>query len=215
MTTTYASIIVGLSNGVTTDTHSNGSWAPKTTGASPLNLVAVGDGAGGLPGATAVGNLVTGMNPNMLLYLGDVYNSGTYGEFFNYYGPTLGSLYDKTNPVPGNHESAGGFQGYLDYWNTNKHYYSFDSGGWHFIALDSTSQFDQTAPAPLNTIGSFRICRPTRTIPAPSPFFTIPGLDWIPPLAIRTCRICGRCLPLTAWTWCLMATNTITSAGNQ
>jgi hypothetical protein len=143
---TYARLNVTLSNGVIADQHTNGSWAPKTSGASPLNLVAVGDGAGGMAGADAVGDLVAGMNPDLFLYLGDVYNSGTYAEFTNYYDPTLGSVKDRTNPVPGNHESGNSFNGYMDYWNADEHYYSYNSGGWHFIALDSTTQYAQTAP---------------------------------------------------------------------
>jgi predicted phosphodiesterase len=143
-TTTLAQINATFQNGVTADVHSDGSWTPKTSGASPLNLVAVGDGAGGLEGATNVASLVSSMNPDLLFYLGDVYNQGTYGEFTNYYEPTLGALKDRTNPVPGNHEyGTSGARGYMDYWNTNKHYYSFNSGGWHFIALDNTRGYGQ------------------------------------------------------------------------
>jgi len=72
-----------FANGVTRDLRSDESWIPKTSGDSPLTIAAVGDGAGGLPGADAVGSLVTGMNPDLFLYLGDVYNRGTYAEFFN------------------------------------------------------------------------------------------------------------------------------------
>ncbi|HVL24140.1 MAG TPA: DNRLRE domain-containing protein, partial [Thermomicrobiales bacterium] len=145
-TSAFAQINVSFQNGVTTDARSDGSWTPKTSGASPLNLVAVGDGAGGLEGATNVANLVSSMNPDLFLYLGDVYNQGTYGEFSNYYEPTLGALKDRTNPVIGNHEyGTSGARGFMDYWNTNKHYYSFDSGGWHFIALDNTRGYGQTA----------------------------------------------------------------------
>ncbi|MFL5838888.1 MAG: fibronectin type III domain-containing protein, partial [Thermoleophilaceae bacterium] len=34
---------------------------------------------------------------------------------------------------------------YFDFWDNIPHYYSFNANGWHFIALDSTSQFGQTA----------------------------------------------------------------------
>jgi len=139
ITSSYAKIFVALANGVSEDPHTDGSWTPKTSSASPLNVVAVGDGAGGLPGAAAVGSLVAGMNPDLFLYLGDVYNQGEYTEFFNYYEPTLGSVASRTNPVPGNHETGDSLNGYLDYWNSNQRYYSFDSGGWHIIGLDSTT----------------------------------------------------------------------------
>ena len=37
-------------------------------------------------GEFSVEDLIAGMNPNMLLYLGDVYEKGTYTEFYNWYG---------------------------------------------------------------------------------------------------------------------------------
>jgi predicted phosphodiesterase len=146
---TYARVLVDFENGVTSDQHSDESWMPKESAASPLTVVATGDGAGGEAGATDVGNLVAGMNPDLFLYLGDVYNSGKYAEFTNYYGPTLGSLANITNPVPGNHETGDNraqLTGYMDYWNSTKHYYKFDSGGWHFIALDSNTDYGQFTP---------------------------------------------------------------------
>ena len=135
-----------FANGRSQDVHGNGSWQPYAPGGSSLVVAAVGDGAGGLVQADAVGNLISGINPGMFLYLGDVYNGGTYSEFYNYYEPTLGGLKGITNPVPGNHEYGSGLIGYFDYWNSNKHYYAYDAGGWHFIALDSSSQYNQTEP---------------------------------------------------------------------
>ena len=52
-----------FANGVTVAPSSNGSWTPYSVGGSSVTIAAIGDGAGGLPGATAVGNLVTGWNP--------------------------------------------------------------------------------------------------------------------------------------------------------
>lgn len=149
----YATIYVTFQTGTTADQHSDGSWTPKTSDASPLTIAAVGDGAGGLPGSYAVGNLVAGMNPDLFLYLGDIYNAGTYAEFTNYYDTAFGQLKGITNPVPGNHEARGnGYTGYMDYWNASttsssgiRHYYSFDSGGWHFIALDANFESDTAA----------------------------------------------------------------------
>jgi hypothetical protein len=132
---------VTFANGVTVAPVSNNTWTPFSVGGSSATLAAVGDGAGGLPGATAVGSLVTGWNPNMFLYLGDVYNSGTYTEFLNYYQPTLGALKSRTNPVPGNHETGNRYKGYYDYWDTSasKLYYSTDAAGWHLVGLDSNT----------------------------------------------------------------------------
>src|SRR4029078_4919022 len=74
---------VNFANGVTVAPVSNGSWTPYSVGGSSVTIAATGDGAGGLPGATAVGNLVSGWNPGMFIYLGDVYNAGSYTEFLN------------------------------------------------------------------------------------------------------------------------------------
>src|SRR5205823_2130658 len=66
---------------------------------------------------------------------------GSYSEFSNWYENTYGSLRPVTNPVVGNHEyGTSKAQGYFTYWNNEPNYYSFDAGGWHFIALNSTSQ---------------------------------------------------------------------------
>jgi Big-like domain-containing protein/calcineurin-like phosphoesterase family protein len=121
----------------------------------PFILAATGDGASGEPNADAVTNLIAGWNPNMFLYLGDVYNDGTPTEFHNWYG-TGSNHYSRfnsiTNPTVGNHEyqHLGGTQydapGYFDYWDNVPHYYSFNAAGWHFINLDTTSQYNQTTP---------------------------------------------------------------------
>jgi hypothetical protein len=137
---------LSFANGRSQDVHGNGSWQPNAPGGSSLVIAAVGDGAGGLAQADTVGTLVSQIDPDLFLYLGDVYNSGTYSEFYNYYESTLGGLKNVTNPVPGNHEYGNNLIGYFDYWNSNKHYYAYDAGGWHFIALDSSSQFNQTLP---------------------------------------------------------------------
>ena len=144
-TSVKASVALNLANGTAAAPHTQGSWSPKTSNSSPLHVVAAGDGAGGLSSATAVGNRIEALNPDLFLYLGDLYEVGTYTEYVNYYGPTLGPMDSRTNPVPGNHEAKDYFQGYLDYWDTTSHYYSFDSGGWHFISLDTTIVSGETA----------------------------------------------------------------------
>lgn len=112
---------------------------------APLVVATVGDGAGGDPATTNVANLVAGWSPNLFLYLGDVYEKGSATEFLNSYDPTFGRLRAVTNPIVGNHEySVSGNNtapGYADYWNNEPDYYSYDAGGWHFIALNSSSQF--------------------------------------------------------------------------
>jgi PKD repeat protein len=119
---------------------------------TPLVLAATGDGAGGEPGEAATVDMVAGWNPNLFLYLGDVYADGTPMEFDNWYGTggtasTFGLFRSITNPTIGNHEYIGSSaSGYFWYWDNIPHYFSFNAGGWHFISLDSTSQYGGMAP---------------------------------------------------------------------
>ncbi len=149
-----AGINVTFNNGITqpplnTNTYTaTGGSAPPA--GRPFILAATGDGASGEPNADAVTDLIAGWNPNMLLYLGDVYDDGTSTEFLNWYG-TGSNHFSRfraiTNPTVGNHEYQGlQAPGYFDYWDNVPHYYSFNAAGWHIISLDSTSQYNQTVP---------------------------------------------------------------------
>src|SRR5688500_10710805 len=82
----------------------------------------------------------------MFLYLGDVYNVGSYTEFLNHYEPTFGRFKGITNPVPGDHEGGKNFQGYLDYWNSSQHFYAVTAGSWRLIALNSTERYGGITP---------------------------------------------------------------------
>jgi hypothetical protein len=145
--TAQSAMQVTTANGITRIPIGTGRWEPTSVeGEGPVVVAAVGDGAGGLPGATQVSTMLAGWNPDMLLYLGDVYNTGSYTEYLNYYAPTFGRLKNITNPVPGDHEGGKQFQGYRDYWNSNQSYYSVTAGDWRLIALDSTKRFGQTTP---------------------------------------------------------------------
>jgi chitodextrinase len=145
---------------VSTDNGNGGSVPEPPTGfqptdgtapspGSPFVLAALGDAAGGEIGATRVATLVDSWNPNLVTYLGDVYAKGTYTEFVNWYG-RAGSLFsafaERTNPVVGNHEYSADPEaaGYFRYWRGVPHHYDYQAVGWHFYALDSTSQFGQT-----------------------------------------------------------------------
>jgi hypothetical protein len=146
-TTPRTGIVVSTANDVTRAPFGTGRWEPeRVEGNGPVVVAAVGDGAGGLPSADDVAGLIEGWSPDMLLYLGDVYNTGSYTEFMNYYDPTLGRMKDITNPVPGNHEGGSQYQGYRDYWDSNLHHYTTMAGSWRLIALDSTERYGQTSP---------------------------------------------------------------------
>src|SRR5436190_4561233 len=150
-----AGVNVTFNNGVTTPPVNTNHWQPTsgtTPGAGkPFVMAALGDGAGGETSELNVVNRIKTWSPNLLTYLGDVYEKGAPSEFKNWYGSSSSSLYGQfrsiTDPVVGNHEysSSPTAAGYFDFWDNIPHYYSFNAHGWHLIALDSTSQFGQTA----------------------------------------------------------------------
>jgi len=139
------SVTVNFSNGnITTPVNSNTFQiftSPTHANGQPFMVAAGGDGASGITNSANVTNLISGLNPDMFLYLGDVYNKGTYTEFINWYGNEqsfFGQFKSITNPIVGNHEYENGeAPGYFDYWDNVPDYYSYDAGGWHFIALNS------------------------------------------------------------------------------
>jgi len=104
-------------------------------------MVAVGDAASGSPTERQMAGLMASWQPNLLTYLGDVYDRGSPYEFDNWYGDPsgIGQFRSITNPAIGNHEplTAGG-AGYFEYWDNIPHYYSYDVAGWHVVTLDST-----------------------------------------------------------------------------
>lgn len=104
---------------------------------------AVGDGAvaGGEDDALAAHVASEGIDH--LLYLGDVYETGTAADYRDNYAPSWGRFKQMTSPTPGNHEWGNRAVGYDPYWGSlaprtdGGHWYSFDLGGWHLISLNS------------------------------------------------------------------------------
>jgi hypothetical protein len=89
-----AAVSTTFANGVSAPPQPAGTFTP-TAGSSPgqgqpFVLAAVGDAANGKPNNTAVSNLIASWNPNLFLYLGDVYDKGSYAEFTNMYEGTFG-----------------------------------------------------------------------------------------------------------------------------
>jgi chitodextrinase len=150
-----ASVTVTFDNGITEPPVNTGTFEPRT-GTSPppgtaFTVAAVADGASGEASPAAVSDLISSWGPNMVLYMGDVYNRGSPAEFLNWFGePTtlFGRFRDITNPAPGNHEwdLGPGAPGYVDYWDNIPHYYSVDAAGWHIVSFDSDPRFNGTQP---------------------------------------------------------------------
>src|SRR4051794_10945803 len=65
---------------------------------------AVGDGADGGADAKAVAQRIAAEQPGRVLYLGDVYETGTAAEFADNFASVYGTLARVTEPTPGNHE---------------------------------------------------------------------------------------------------------------
>jgi acid phosphatase type 7 len=90
-------------------------------------------------------DLLLAMNPDRVLVLGDVqYESGALSDFQNFYHPSWGRVKSKTSPVVGNHEyGTSNASGYFTYFGAaagdpTKGYYSYNLGGWHIVALNSS-----------------------------------------------------------------------------
>ncbi|HZD80195.1 MAG TPA: metallophosphoesterase [Actinomycetota bacterium] len=89
-------------------------------------------------------DLAAAIQPDLVLVLGDnQYEDGTLRDYRSSYGSTWGRFRSITRPVAGNHEwHTTDAQGYLDYFGTNRYWYSYDRAGWHFVALDGTCDED-------------------------------------------------------------------------
>jgi len=114
--------------------------AMPAAAAASTTVWAVGDGAAAGPTDDQVGAMIGAGPLDAFLYLGDVYPDGTASDFASYYEPAYGSYKSKSHPTPGNHEWANRSTGYDAYWGaafSAPHYYSFETGGWHVISLNS------------------------------------------------------------------------------
>jgi hypothetical protein len=89
-----------------------------------------------------VARLITNGRPARLLYLGDVYESGTAEEFRLNFDSIYRGMRAATAPTPGNHDWPNHDEGYSPYWRgaTGRRlsdYYSFRLAGWQIISLNS------------------------------------------------------------------------------
>jgi hypothetical protein len=72
--------------------------------AAPAELWAVGDGAAGTPVARRLARRIVTARPARLLYLGDVYETGTPSESKRRFARIYGPLLTRTAPTAGDHE---------------------------------------------------------------------------------------------------------------
>lgn len=134
-----AVVLVGRDGGPAARAPS-GEYVRSVPGTSAV-LWAVGD-ADATAGGRAVARQLAGRRFDRLLYLGDVYESGTAEEFRERYDTILGRFAKRTAPTPGNHEWDNRETGYDPYWrrvhgSLPPAYYAFGAGGWRILALNS------------------------------------------------------------------------------
>ena len=121
--------------------------APSQPSRSGTIVWAVGDGANGSEEARGVARLIAADRPSRVLYLGDVYEHGTAGEFREHFTGVYGSLARRMDPTPGNHDWGNHPVGYDPYWRRVKgravpYHYAFNAGAWRFISLNSQTPDD-------------------------------------------------------------------------
>jgi hypothetical protein len=150
---------ITLSNGNVSDfQHTANDWqnylpAPWTGANDPV-VAAAGDGASNEKTSNGVAASIASADPPLFLYLGDVYEEGTFTEFRNHYGvssidaPGGGTLWgtfaDVTQPTFGNHE-VHNRPAFIDYWHNRPMYTSYRFGGVLFLDLwSSTTSFNAT-----------------------------------------------------------------------
>lgn len=118
-----------------------GSWMPSRPERHSV-VWAIGDGADGGSASRAVATMVASRRADRLLYLGDVYETGTSAEFQSNYRPAYGRFDSITAPTIGNHEWPNVATGYVPYWSSVRGappplWYAFAVSGWQLISLDS------------------------------------------------------------------------------
>jgi len=153
-TTSQVGISVTFSTGTINLPVNTNTFTPKTgnpANSQPFVVAVVGDGASGEVNTTNVTNLIASVNPNLFLYLGDVYEQGSIAEFYNWYGTS--TFFDQfrsiTDPTVGHHEYLNdpSASSYFYYWDNVPNYYSVNANGWHIISLNSHGAAGGTSSA--------------------------------------------------------------------
>ncbi|MEA2221132.1 MAG: hypothetical protein QOJ35_3758 [Solirubrobacteraceae bacterium] len=124
-----------------------GTVAVRSLHGARATIWAVGDGDAG-SASRAVVQRIAASGVDRLLYLGDVYERGTAGDFRSNYAPSFGRLAAVTAPTPGNHDWPRHESGYDPYWRRAlgrtrmPAWYAFDAAGWRILSLDSETDHD-------------------------------------------------------------------------
>jgi calcineurin-like phosphoesterase family protein len=93
------------------------------------------------PASKKVARLIRRGDPDRILYLGDVYPTGTREDFTRWAKP-FGRLVKKMAPTPGNHDFKNARDGYDPFWREvtgefPHSRYSFKAGGWEILSVNN------------------------------------------------------------------------------
>ena len=123
--------------------------APRAAANSHATVVwAVGDGGAGTEAAKRVAELIARDQPDHVIYLGDVYETGTSAEFTRNFAGVYGGLAKRMWPTPGNHDWANHATGYDPFWRATlgrrlPHRYERRAGGWQVLSANSETPADR------------------------------------------------------------------------
>ncbi|MFB3738323.1 MAG: DNRLRE domain-containing protein [Candidatus Velamenicoccus archaeovorus] len=169
---------VTLQNGNVSDfQHAPNDWAsflptPSWTASVDPIVAAVGDGASDQPNSDDLARSIALSDPDLFLYLGDIYETGTFTENLNHYGQNAmdggpGSLWGAmatiTQPTMGDHEAANSVA-WQDYFHGRPLYTAFELGNVLFLDLASSGVSMGTGSAQYDYVKSILT---STTDPAP------------------------------------------------
>lgn len=114
---------------------------------APATIWAVGDGANGSDEARSLARRIAAGAPQRVLYLGDVYETGTPEEFRDHFAGVYGGLAPVMAPTPGNHDWGNHADGYDPFWRgitgrPTPHWFAFTIGGWRIVSVNSEEPDD-------------------------------------------------------------------------
>jgi hypothetical protein len=119
---------------------------PPTPSGRIGRLLAVGDiGECGSPGVEQTSRVIRGLEGDLVMAGDLAYMSGSMQDFLRCFEPFYGQFRNRWRPVPGNHEyGTPGAAGYFQYFgpagsHAGRSFYSFTSGDWLVLMLDSSS----------------------------------------------------------------------------
>lgn len=109
---------------------------------APATIWAVGDGANGSDDARRLARRIAADRPSRVLYLGDVYETGTASNFRDHFAGVYGGLAPIIAPTPGNHDWGNHEVGYDPFWRgitgrPTPRWYAFTIGGWRIVSVNS------------------------------------------------------------------------------